>query len=45
MLIDPSRIQAISKTNERTEAIEAVKKYKMKLAEKPTNSKRESLSH
>lgn len=34
ILIDPLRIQIISKTNKRTEAMETVKKHKMKLAEK-----------
>jgi len=32
VLIDASKIQIISGTNERTEAMKAVKKYKMKLA-------------
>lgn len=34
ILIDPLKIQIIFKTNKRTEAIEAVKRYKMKLAER-----------
>jgi len=34
MLIEASKVQIISKTNEIREAIEAVKRYKMKLAER-----------
>jgi len=34
ILIDPSRVKVLYETSERTDALEAVKKYKMKLAER-----------
>jgi len=36
IMIDPSRVEMIFETNKRTEAIEAVKKYKVKLAKRPS---------